>query len=415
MSNEVEWERALLGPVCESLRERLAELEEAILGRLAEIDDAAGEGAGATARFGRRDAVRACLDVALIAIENGGSWDDMQMVPARALVEARRVAESGEGVERMLRRYMAGGGVFWDFFLREVLGREMTEEQRARVLLEASAAVASMGAQLLPLVGAAHAKEIARQVHPREERTAVVIQALIDCVPVVTEGIPYDFDGTHLGLVAAGTGARRAVRILAAELGCDHLCLPRPNGVVWAWLQVDSPFDAGALPDANRFERGVRIAIGEEASGRLGFRSTHRQAQAAMQVAVWQRQPITRYRDVLLLVPAIQDESCRDALISVYLEPLEQAPERNPTLKETLEAFFNSERNTSATAAFLRVDRRTATSRLRAVEERLGFSIYTHTAELEIALRLDRLRRQGPDAFRELRTLSMEATGSEAT
>lgn len=415
MANEAELGKALVGQVCAGLRERLAELEGAILGRLEAIDGAGGKGARAMAPWGRRDAVRACLEVALIAIENDEGWDEMQLVPARALVEARRVAESGESVEPMLRRYVAGAGVFWDFFLREALRREMTEEQRARVLLEASAALISMGTQLLPLVGAAHAKEVARQEDPREERTAAVIRALIDCMPAATDGIPYDFDGTHVGLVATGSGAQRAVRILAAGLGCDHLCLPRPDGAVWAWFQVRGSFETEDLPDAKRIERGVRIAIGEEAGGRLGFRATHRQAQAAMQVAVWQRQPITRYRDVLLLVPAIQDESCRDALISVYLEPLEQAPEKNPTLKETLEAYFDSERNTSATAALLRVDRRTATSRLRTVEERLGFPIYTHAAELEIALRLDRLRRQGPDALRDLHTLSMKATGLEAT
>ncbi|HMI81227.1 MAG TPA: helix-turn-helix domain-containing protein [Solirubrobacterales bacterium] len=413
MSEDAALGKALIGPVCDRLRERLAELEGTILGRLEAIDRAGG-GVRSVAPPGRRDAVRACLEVALIAIENGGRGDEMQLVPARAVVEARRVAESGEGVGPMLRRYVAGAGVFWDLFLREVLEGEMGEEERARVLLEASAALVSMAAQLLPLVGAAHAKEVARREDPREERTAAVVRALIDCAPVATDGIPYDFDGTHVGLVAAGTGAQRAVRILAAELGCDHLCLPRPHGVVWAWLQVGGLFETKDLPDANRIERGVRIAVGEEADGRLGFRATHRQAQAAMQVAVWQRQPITRYRDVLLLVPAIQDASCRDALISVYLEPLERAPEKNPTLKETLEAYFDSERNTSATAALLRVDRRTATSRLRAVEERLGFPIYAHTAELEIALRLDRLRRQGPEALHDLHTLSMEATGLEA-
>lgn len=414
MSNEAELGRALACSVCERLRERSAELEGEILGRLSSIDGKADGTAAAEVRYGR-EAIRACLQLALIAIENGGGREEMQLVPEAALVETRRAARAGEGVGSLLQRYVAAGGVFWNFFLREVLEGEMTEEQRARVLLEGSAAMASMAVQLLPLVGAVYVEEAARQDDPREERTAAVVRALIDCVPVATDDIPYDFDGTHLGVVATGAGAQRAVRTLAVSLGCDHICLPRPNGVVWAWIQVRDQFDAEAIPDTNRLERGVRIAIGEERVGRLGFRVTHRQAQAAMQVAIWQRQPITRYRDVLLLVPAIQDESCRDALISVYLEPLERSPEKTPTLKETLEAFFSSERNTSATAALLRVDRRTASNRLREVEERLGFSIHTHSAELEIALRLDRLQRQDPNGLRELRTLGTQAAGIAST
>lgn len=414
MSSKAELGRALVDPICERVRERLTELEEVILGQLGPVDGGAGENAGVAARCEQREAIRACLEVALAAIENGRGWDELPLVPTLALVEVRRAAEAGEDVGSVLRCYATGKGVFWDFFLREALGVEMAEEERARVLLEASAVLSSMGAQLLPKIGAIHAKEIARQRDPAEGQTATIVKALLDCVPVAADGVAYDFDGAHVGLVATGAGAQRAVSHLGGELGCDHLCLPQPDGVVWAWFQTDDPFGGDVLED-NRIERGVRIAVGEGASGRFGFRATHRQAQATMQVAIWQRQPITRYRDVLLLVPAIQDEGCRDVLMSVYLEPLERAPERNPTLKETLEAYFSSQRNMSATAALLRVDRRTATSRLRAIEECLGFPIHAHAAELEIALRLDRLRCRDPEGLRELRTLSIAAPGISST
>ena len=160
----------------------------------------------------------------------------------------------------------------------------------------------------------------------------------------------------------------------------------------WAWPSGGAPVAHGDFPDLG-VSPGLRISFGEPSSGQKGFRETHCQAEEAMQVALHQRQLMTRFADVLLLVPAVEDEQRGNSLISIYLSPLEASSEKNPTLKETLRAYFEAELNTTATAARLKVDRRTAMTRLRTVEERLGFPIYKRHAELEVALRLDQLRR----------------------
>lgn len=375
------------------LRGRRREVEEAILGQLLanepepRLDEE-------ELRRGMHETVRACLDLVLLTIENDPDWDDLPMVPPAAVVQTRRVAQSGFGLNGMLQTYIGGYSVLWDFVLEEIKRVEVNAEERAELLRLSSVRLASMAAQLLPAVAATHARESNRIRQSREERTVGIVQALLKNSLVDADELPYDVDGTHVGLVATGPLAVKVVQTVAKTMGRGLLHVCRDDGVVWGWLSGDEPVSPAGFPDLGPIASGVRLAFGEPASGRNGFRSTHRQAQSAMQVALCQRQLVTRYADVLLLVPAIQDEQAGDSLISIYLSPLEESRERSPTLKDTLQAYFEAERNTSATAARLKVDRRTAMTRLRTVEERLGFPIYKRHAELEVALRLDQLRRE---------------------
>lgn len=360
--------------------------------RLLDVDSASAWEDEDELRRGQRETIRACLEAALLVIEHEPDLDGMQIVPPAALIQARKVAQTGLTLTAVLRRYLGGYGLFWDFLLEEIHRAEMTEEERAKLLRAASTRLSSAAAQIMPVVAATHAQETTRGAQSREERTSAIAQALLGGAPVDTSELDYDVDADHVGVIATGPDAMRTVQTLAIKQNRPLLRVPRCDGTVWAWLGGTKPVTQTALPDLSAADSGVRLAIGEPSAGRSGFRKTHRQAQAAMQVALYQRQSITRYADVLLLVPAVQDEQTGDALISIYLSPLEEAPEKNPTLKETLQAYLEAERNTSATSARLQVDRRTAMTRLRAIEERLGCPIYTRHAELEVALRLDQLR-----------------------
>lgn len=390
--------QAVLADVVGRLRSRLDEIEEAIVTRLLDVDPASAWEDEDELRRGQRETIRACLEAALLVIEHGPDFEGMQFVPAAALIQARKVAQAGLTLTAVLRRYLGGYGLFWDFLLEEIHRAEMTEPERAALLRAASTRLSSAAAQVLPVVAATHAQETTRGTQSREERIAAIVQALLAGAPVDTSELDYDVDADHVGIIATGPNAMGTVQMLAMKLNRPLLRIPRCDGTVWAWLRGGDPLTLSNLPNMGDIESSVRLAVSEPGAGRSGFRRTHRQAQAAMQVALHQRQFMTRYADVLLLVPAIQDEHAGDSLISIYLSPLEESPEKDPTLKETLQAYFEAERNTSATAAKLRVDRRTATTRLRTVEERLGFPIYTRHAELEIALRLDQIRRTGAPA-----------------
>lgn len=204
--------------------------------------------------------------------------------------------------------------------------------------------------------------------------------------------IPYDFEGWHLGVVAVGEGAERALRELAAGTECRPLLLARAEGVVWAWLgsrrRLDMPdlLDALASCQANDTPAKPAIAIGEPAESLSGWRLTHRQAGAALPVAQRGRDPVVRYGDVALLASALHDDLLGESLRQLYLEPLEG--NGSPTLRRTLLAYLDCDRNSASAAAALGVTRQTVNYRLRAIEQRLGRPLAACASELEVALRL---------------------------
>ena len=118
---------------------------------------------------------------------------------------------------------------------------------------------------------------------------------------------------------------------------------------------------------------------------------THRQAQAALLVALRKPQQLTRYSDVALLAATLQDETLMRSLRDMYLSPLENPGSAGAVLRHTLRAYLAAECNASSTAAVLRVVRSTVENRLRTIEERLGRSLHPCPPELEIALHLDNL------------------------
>jgi hypothetical protein len=370
------------------LRERRAEIEETIFARLPALDLNSDELA-----HGCREAVRSCLELVTLVFEQEGSWDDLPLVPLAAVMQARRVARSGRALSTVLQKYIGGYGVLWDVILEEAEYAPLSNAERSELLRVASVRLTSVAQQVLPVIAATYAGERVRRPQSRDERISGIVRAVLQGTRVNTEELGYDVQGGHVGMVATGADAMEAVGTLARKLDRWLLRVPQEDGVVWAWLSGNEPIQQAMLPDMGPVSSGLRISCGEPASGQSGFCITHRQAEAAMQVALYQRQLVTRYADVLLLVPAVEDEQCGDSLISIYLAPLEGSQEKNPSLKDTLEAYFAAELNTTATAARLKVDRRTAMTRLRTVEERLGFPIYKRHAELELALRLDQLRR----------------------
>ncbi|HWC47817.1 MAG TPA: helix-turn-helix domain-containing protein, partial [Solirubrobacterales bacterium] len=92
--------------------------------------------------------------------------------------------------------------------------------------------------------------------------------------------------------------------------------------------------------------------------------------------------------DVAVLASLLRDDLGATSLRQLYLEPLESMRDGGKAARETLRAYFATQRNVSSTAAALGVDRRTVTNRLRAVEELFGRPLADFATDLEMALRL---------------------------
>ena len=180
---------------------------------------------------------------------------------------------------------------------------------------------------------------------------------------------------------------------MAEAVDRQLLNIMRSEQTLWAWLggrrrlaiaDIERLLSRNGLAD-------LSLAIGEPARGLEGWRLTHRQAQAAMWVALRRPRRFTRYADDLLLAAALRDDVLAKSLHEIYFLPLCGPKDGGAVLRETLRAYFTAGRNAATAAAALKVDRHTVQRRLRKIEERLGRLLHTCYAELEVALALQEL------------------------
>jgi hypothetical protein len=403
MQGDVESGAAARAVVVARLRARRDELVQAIFERVSG-DAFAPPGGSVSAGThdaeyvaGLRAAVRAAVEYVLTGVEHGEAW--VGQVPAVALEQARRAARIGVSVDTVLRRYVVGHTLLGDLMMEEADRGERDGEipPAQRGAVRAALRTQAAGVErLLQEIAAAHADELQRAGRSSEQRRSERVQRLLAGGTVAGSELDYDLEGWHLGAIVVGSGALEAVRELAASVDRRLLSVEHEPERVWVWLGGRERWDLErAIMRAAPAADGVMFALGEPARGIEGWRLTHRQAQAALVVAVRrggrESIPFTRYADVALLATALKDELLAAALIDTYIAPLEDPRGGDPVLCETLRAYLAAERSVSSTAAALGVVRKTVENRLRAIEEKLGRTLHPCPVELEVALRLDEL------------------------
>jgi PucR C-terminal helix-turn-helix domain/GGDEF-like domain len=196
----------------------------------------------------------------------------------------------------------------------------------------------------------------------------------------------------HVGVIAAGEGAKAFSGRLNADFG--RRLLPVSHGrTLWAWLGGSR---APAATDVERLSpighADLSVAIGEPGRGIDGWRLTHRQAHAALEVALRKPARFARYEDDRLLAAALQNETLARSLMQKYIAPLDRQRE-GETLRRTLRVYLDLESNASSAAHTLSVGRRAVKDRVHKVERLIGCHLHECLAELEVALRLDELDR----------------------
>jgi hypothetical protein len=373
--------------LAERLRERRAEIEQATFTRVYAVSELP-RSSGPEYAEGLRAAVSAGIEYGLAGIERGEQ--SAPPIPEVLLSQARLAARSDVSLDTVLRRYFAGHTLLDDFLMEEVEREESLEGPALKRLLRSQAAIFD---RLVAAVGKAYTEEAGRRPEGQEQRRAERVERLLAGELLDTAGLEYDFEGHHLAAVTSGPGAEQALRELAATLDRNALLVPRGEGTVWAW------FGGRRRADPAELERlvfatvstQVSLAFGEPAEGLGGWRLTHRQAAAALPVALRGPQTFVRYADVALLASMLQDDLLATSLRELYLVPLCEGSDGGVALRETLRAYFGANRNITSTASVLGISRRTVATRLGKIEERIGKSLGADTAQLEIALRLDEL------------------------
>jgi hypothetical protein len=366
------------------LRSRSTEIEEVIFARARAVPDVAGS-EDAEYITGLRQTVAAIVDYGLTSIEQGEQWSGP--IPSVAVAQARRAARHGVGLETVLLRYAAGSRLLGDYIMAEGDGHP------GEALRHALDVQGSLLERLMTEVSIEYKRELEWARRSSEHRRAELVRRLLIGEPVDPAELGYELDAWHLGVIASGSGASEGVRSLAAGLDRRPLMVADSAETVWAWFG-----DRGRVPFSS-IERAVSgtapdgpiLAVGEPGRGIDGWRTTHRQAQAALLVALRRRQKLTRYVDIALLAAALRDELLASSLREVFLAPLESQRDGGAALRETLRRYFAAGRNASSAAVPLNVARHTVENRLRMVEQCLGRPIHTCWPELEVALRLDEL------------------------
>jgi len=367
------------------LRERLAEIEDAIFARVRTLSESVRE-EDPEYIAGLRATVSEALDFALAHIEKGEEWTGP--IPSTAAEQARRSARAGVRLDTVLRRYAAGDRLLGDFIMDEA---DRFPSQALRKVLRTHGPQVD---RLMASVATEYMDEVARMKRSPTQRLAERVQRLVAGEsPADVGGLEYAFDAWHLGMIVKGAKGEACVRALATGLDSQVLVVPRGNGIVWAWLGSRQPL---AAPDVERVlfagDAGdAALAVGEPRNGIDGWRLTHREAQAAQEVMLRKPQRLTRARDVTLLAAVLRDDALAKSLFETYLAPLEGHGDSGAVLRETLRAYFSAGLNAATAAAALEVDRHTVQRRLRKVEEALGRLLPDCHAELVVALSLDEL------------------------
>ena len=369
------------------LEARRAEIEQAARTRIHAVSQGT-EAKDPEYLEGLRMAIAAAIDYSFAGIER--SEERVPPVPAALLTQARLAARSGVSLDTVLRRYFAGYTLLGDFLMREAEEGGLLHDEALQRVLRAQAALFD---HLIAAVTEEYGREAKGRVDSVEGRRTERVRRLLAGELLDTSELRYDFEACHLGLIAAGRGAREAIRALATTLDCRLLLIRRDEGTLWAWLggrrQVD-PEDLERIV-SETWPAHLPLALGEPAESLPGWRLTHQQARAALPIALRSPEAFTRYAEVALLASMLQDNLLATSLRELYLVPLSKERDGGETLRETLRAYFAAERNVSSAAAALGVSRQTVVNRLRSIEERLGCPLGGCAAEMEAALRLEGL------------------------
>jgi PucR C-terminal helix-turn-helix domain len=371
--------------VAARLRERRGEIEQALLARMYAIAEPS-ETADPDYVEGLRAAFGVALDYGLAAIELGE--ERTPPPPPTLFWQARLAARNGVSLDTVLRRYFAGYTLIGDFLIGEAEG-ELPPSSLKR-LLRTQAVIFD---RLLTAVSEEYTREAASPPRSSGDRHVKRVQRLLAGELVDTSGLAYNFQGHHLGAIATGSGAAEALQTVGRKLDCLFLIVPEGEEVAWAWFGGRCEIDAECFESVliSSWPARLTLALGEPERGLAGWRLTHRQARAALTIALRGPEHLVRYADVALLAATVQDDLVAAFLRKNYLAPLDRGRDGGSAARKTLRAYFAAERNISCAASALRISRQAVAKRLRAIEETLGCTIDSRAIELEAALRLDEL------------------------
>lgn len=318
--------------------------------------------------------------------------------PDEAFVLAREFAARGVDLAALLDVYRSGQQAALAFVTGVASEADLDPAHMSKALIRVwSQAIDWFSHSVEQLIGA-YGEERERWLRSALTRRTQLVTSIIagDRIDIdeAERGLGHSLRRQQTALVLweaePGPGADPVSRLeaeaarLAVLLGAPRpLVVPSGPAEVWAWLATDQPAESHLLREAE-VTPGVRVAVGVTGSGVSGFRSSHREAAAARDLAETLPRALVAYEDVEVVSLLSRDRPAMEAFVRRELGGLTADDDAAARLRETVLAYLESGMDGAATR--LAIHRNTVRYRLRQAEDLLGRPVTERRRELELAL-----------------------------
>jgi DNA-binding PucR family transcriptional regulator len=328
-----------------------------------------------------------------------------------AVQYTRRLAQRAIPLSALLRAFRLGHASFIELLLAEIASDpEVSTADAAAAgvvaMRQSTAYVDTVSEQLV----LAYEREREAWTQHHSMLRAGMIKALLnddDVDVAATEAsLGYRLGQTHLGLLlwfdrelGPGEGLLTLEKLatrMAAALDGLHLSVPADSDSVQVWIGLPNADcdesiarTVGAVLDAAPEPR-PRAAMGRPAPGITGFRSSHRQARAARQVAVAAGRRsglVTDYAEVGAIALLCADVAATRTWVQDTLGGLAADDEATERLRETVRVFLHLGSSHTAAAEKLNLHKNSVVYRISRAEAARGRPLRSDRADVELALR----------------------------
>lgn len=353
--------------------------------------------------------VEANVTNALHVLGHGIPLDRIDAPPA-AVEYARRLAQRDIAITLLIRGYRLGQAVFTRWCYAELVAHvpdRQTALAAGQALNEGAFAYID---RVTEYVVTTYTREREQWLRYADAVRADQVRSLLEGGEVDSRAaeavLGYPLRGTHVGLVAwagepdaCGGGSTLArIELVARRLSerltarDSPLVIPQDEFSAWAWIPVSSPFQLGRehFDDVLTGKgSGIRLAVGEPASGVEGFRRTIREAGQARTVAVAAGpagRPVTLFGRIAPVALMASDLTGTREWVVRTLGPLAVDDDQCARLRATLHEFLAARGSYTESAKRLTLHKNTVVYRVRRAEEVLGRPVGDDRLEVELAL-----------------------------
>ncbi|WP_243788952.1 CdaR family transcriptional regulator [Saccharopolyspora gloriosae] len=327
--------------------------------------------------------------------------------PAAAMEYARRLAQRGVPVNALIRAYRLGQRTLLDSALKQLERTDLDATLHLAVAHRIITVVSDYIDWISQQVVDVYERERERWLATRSSLRTVRVRELLSETDAPTAAgdadLGYSLNQHHLALILwlPDTGRERindleqASQAIAdcAEVVRAPLFVASDRVSGWAWL----PLGERAAVDHARIRRCVTrrtdslsIAAGTVAHGRSGFRTSHRRAQLARDIALLASSDrrVTFYDEPGLPTIALLSKSTKDTKdwVEEVLGPLAANTDNAERLRGTLREFLSKGSSYKAAAEVLNLHYNTVKYRVKKAEEERGAPIRADRLDIELAL-----------------------------